>query len=253
MFGPRHPFQALPGDGWEDVAIDEAELRSPDRARGSELAAKLKAFAPDLLVVDMFWAPLRHVLPLARCEAWLLLRSFPPAWLQGPLGLPFDWSQYARIVSIEPVSSGAITHRIDPIVTLNPDERMPKGALRRRLGVASDRKLVAVMHAGNEGEHASIVARVPPARPDEVVVTFDLFARDALFPIAAWLGDCDALHCAAGYNSFWEAQWLGYANRTTFTPFLRSNDDQAWRIGKCARYPMRENGADTLAGWIVRQ
>jgi hypothetical protein len=250
MFGPRHPFAALPDDGWEDVHVEEELLTSPETAGTSDLARRLLAFAPDVLVVDMFWAPLRHLLPLTGCEAWLLLRSFPPTWLQGPPGLPFDWSQYARIVSIEPVSSGALTHRIDPVVLVNPEECQPPGALRARLGVPHDRKLVAIMHAGKAGEHLSFTPAIDAG--DEVRVTFDLHAREALFPIAAWLGDCDALHCAAGYNAFWEAHWLGYAKRTTFTALARTNDDPAWRIAKCSTYPMRENGADTLAGWIVR-
>jgi hypothetical protein len=250
MFGPSHPFGALPEDDWETVEIREDLLVSPDTARTTHLAVRLAAFAPDVLIVDMFWAPLRHILPLAGCECWLLLRSFPPTWLEGPPGLPFEWSQYARIVSIEPVSSSALTHRIDPVVLVNRDECQPRGALRRRLGVPEGRKLVAVMHAGKEGEHAQLVRA---AMPDEVIATFNLHEREALFPIAAWLGDCDAVHCAAGYNSFWEAHWLGYADRTTFTTFKRSNDNPAWRLAKCPSYAMRENGADTLAGWIVRQ
>ena len=50
-------------------------------------------------------------------------------------------------------------------------------------------------------------------------------------------------------NSVWEARWLGYAERTTFVPFPRGNDDQAARIA--GRVPMTENGADVLAGWML--
>jgi hypothetical protein len=249
MFGPGHPFHALPAADAEDVDVPEDLLRDPSTARATRLAAQLTAFAPDVLLVDMFWAPLRYILPLPSCESWLLLRSFPPGWLQGPPGVPFEWSQYARIVSVEPVSSNVLTHAIDPVVIANPEECQPRGALRRRLGIAEGLRLVGVMHAGNLGEHGSLV---PPAAPGEVLARFDLHAADALFPIAEWLGDCDAVHCGAGYNSFWEAQWLGYANRTTFTGFLRSNDDQHWRMAKGARHVMRSNGADTLAGWLVR-
>ena len=85
---------------------------------------------------------------------------------------------------------------------------------------------------------------------DEVVVTFDMFDRDAIFPIAEWLADCDEIHCAAGYNTVWEARWLGYASRTRFQTFLRRNDDQAWRVARGASYTMKTNGADALAGWL---
>lgn len=249
MFGPAPAFAAATLADWEVVEIREEILRSPDAARASSLASQLAAFAPEVLVVDMFWAPLRHILPLPGCESWLLLRSFPPAWLEGPPGLPFDWSQYARIVAIEPVSTNVLTHTIDPVVLVNPEECKPRGALRRRLDVRDDARLVAVVHAGLPGEHASLV---PAERaPNDVVASFDLHAAEALFPIAEWLGDADAVHCAAGYNAFWEAKWLGYAARTTFTGLRRVNDDQRWRIARGARHAMRENGADTLAGWIV--
>jgi hypothetical protein len=55
----------------------------------------------------------------------------------------------------------------------------------------------------------------------------------------------------AGYNSFWEARWLGYADRTTFTAFARPIDDQVWRVRECGAHTMRENGADALARAIL--
>ena len=200
-------------------------------------------------MVDLFWAPLRHILPLLGCECWLLLRSAPPTWLEGPVGASFDSMQYAFIIFIEPICSSALTDRIDPLVMVNPDERERKGALREGLGVAGAQRLVGVMHAGHQGELATLL---PDPQPGEVIARFDLWEQGALFPVAAWLGDCDALRCAAGYNSYWEARWLGYAARTTFTPLARVNDDQRWRLTRCGRYMMGANGADTLATWILR-
>ena len=251
LFGPAQPFAADLGldEGWETIEVEPELLGTAAAAEATDLAARLRAFAPDLLVVDMFWAPLRHILPLPGCEHWLLLRSSPPAWLDGPPGAKFDSMQYARIVSIEPISSSALTDRIDPVVMVNPDEVQPRGALRQRLGIAGAARLVGVMHAGHRGELATFV---PEANAGEVIARFDLWEQGALFPVAAWLGDCDALHCAAGYNSYWEARWLGYADRTTFTPFTRVNDDQRWRLARGSRYMMGANGADTLAGWIQR-
>jgi hypothetical protein len=56
----------------------------------------------------------------------------------------------------------------------------------------------------------------------------------------------------AGYNAYWESKWLGFHHRCFFTPFPRPIDDQAWRVRECADHWPRENGADTLARWIVR-
>ncbi len=255
MFGPApavaapRDFPAVPTAGWEDVEIDASHLGSPETARATELARRLVAFAPDVLVVDMFWAPLRHILPIAGCEAWLLLRSMPDAWLDGPSGAKFDLMQFARIISIEPIASTAVTHAIDPVVIVNREECRPRGALRARLGISAEQRLVAVMHAGLPGETSELV---PAAKAGETVVTFDLRAPDAIFPIAEWIGDADEVRAFAGYNAYWEARWLGHAARTTFRGVRRRNDDQPWRVAKCDRYVMRANGADTLAGWLVR-
>ncbi len=133
----------------------------------------------------------------------------------------------------------ALLERVDPVVVCNPDECEPPEALRRELGVPAERHLVVVAHAGELGEIESL-------RADGATVC-DLRQKDALFPLARWLGGADEIVCGAGYNAFWEARWLGYFPRARFTPFPRRIDDQAWRLHACAQVQMRGNGADTLA------
>jgi hypothetical protein len=258
MFGPPSraraagdlpDFPVLPTAAWEEVEIDATRLGSADAARATDLARQLAAFAPDVLVVDMFWAPLRHILPIAGCEAWLLLRSMPDAWLDGPPGAKFDLMQFARIISIEPIGSPAVTHAVDPVVIVNPEECQPRGALRARLGIAAEQRLVAVVHAGLPGETRELV---PAAKAGDAVMTFDLRDPGAIFPLAEWIGDADEVHAFAGYNAYWESRWLGHVGRTMFRAAPRRNDDQEWRLAKCGRYVMRANGADTIAGWLVR-
>ncbi len=71
------------------------------------------------------------------------------------------------------------------------------------------------------------------------------------FPAAEWLGGADRIVAGAGYNAFWEAHWLGYAERTEWIPFRRTIDDQALRVELSRGMTPRENGADTLARWIA--
>jgi hypothetical protein len=123
----------------------------------------------------------------------------------------------------------------------------PRGALRDRLAVPRERRLVVVAHAGIAGEAASFA---PCVGQGETLVSLDLHAADALFPVAAWLGDGDAIHAAAGYNAFWEAHWLGYAARTRFVALPRRNDDPFLRM-KARGHVMSANGADTLAAMIT--
>jgi hypothetical protein len=243
-FGPPVPYPVAATVDYRSVTLDPHELRDPARAAGSGVANALAEFRPDLLLVDLFWAPVRHVLPRLGCEAWLLLRTCPRAWFDGPPDTRFEPRQFRRIIAIEPFRHAAIRESVDPIVVCNPDECRPPGALRERLGVPDGQPLTVAMHAGLAGEIAQLT-------PDETTHRLDLFADDALVPVAEWLPGADRILCAAGYNAFWEARWLGYAGRTRFTPLPRKIDDQGWRVTNCAGYAMRANGADALAASIL--
>jgi len=249
MFGPTLPFPAARlCPGYETVPIQtDPALYDRHLAQTSDLAERLRDFAPDLLIVDLFWAPLRWVLPALKTEAWLLLRTFPPPWLTGPLQSPFDPTQFERIVAIEPVSHAMIDDEIDPIVIANPDECQPPEALRERLGIPPGEKLTVVLHAGERGETEDLLRHAGTDRP----TVLDLFEEKGFFPAAEWLGGADHVVSGAGYNAFWEARWLGYAGRTTLVAFHRSIDNQLLRARELWHVRPRENGADVLARWIV--
>jgi len=247
MFGPRLRYPILSTLDYEVVTLVPAELRDPALAPASALGRALAAWAPDLLIADLYWGPLRHLLPALSCEAWLLVRSCPRPWFGGPPDARFAPGQFTRIVGIEPIAHDVLTAHVDPVVVCNPDECRPRGALRAHLGVAAGAPLVVITHAGVPGE-MDLLADSAPAG----VVRCDLLGDAALFPLAEWLGDADEVIAGVGYNSFWEARWLGWAPRTTFTPFPRTIDDQAWRLEVCGSYDMRTNGADTLADWVRR-
>ena len=248
MFGPALPFAlAEQRRDYDVVEIrDDEALRSRSLAAGSEIAGRLARFRPDLLLVDLFWAPLYWVLPQLGCLSWLLLRLCPEHWLEGPSDTPFDPAAYDRIIAIEPLAYQTTDSALDPIVVANPAECRPAGALRARCGGAADEPLEVVLHAGQPGEIRAL--RRAARQPSPVVL--DLRQSAALFPAAEWLSGADRIISGAGYNAYWEARWLGYAERTTFVPMPRTIDDQALRVAACGEYVMRENGADTLARWI---
>jgi hypothetical protein len=268
MFGPRLPFPAarragLPADpadaadaadagagpdAYQEVEVEsDAALRQPHLAQTSGLARALAAFAPDLLLVDLFWAPLRWVLPALSCPAWLLVRRCPAVWLQGPPGLPFQRGQYERLLAIEPLAQGDLDARLDPIVVANPDECRTPAELRELWHLPAGADLVAVAHAGEAGELAVLRQAAGVAAP----LVFDLFDASAPFPAAPWLAAADRVVAGLGYNSYWEARWLGFATRTRFVAFRRSIDDQDGRLAAGAASVMRGNGADTLARLIL--
>ncbi len=249
MFGPTLPFALAQSDVYESVEIrSDPMLRDPARAPESELAHQLRRFRPDLLLVDLFWAPLRWILPILELEAWLLLRTCPPSWLIGPARIPFDDRRFARIIGIEPITHRVVREWIDPVVIVNHDECRSRAELRQRFDVPDDQPLVISTHAGKPGEAATLEAWLPR---DHHLVNLSLYDEAPLFPAAAWLGGADAVILGAGYNAFWEARWLGYFPRSTFVSFPRKIDDQAYRLRRFADSAMQRNGADTLARWIL--
>jgi hypothetical protein len=263
MFGPRLPFPAArrrtPEDGeygeYTEVEVDsDPALRQRHLAQVSGLARALAGFAPDLLLVDLFWAPLYWILPALACPAWLLLRRCPAIWLEGPPGLPFQRGQYERVLAIEPLAQSVLDgdridpiDPIDPIVVADPADIQTPAAVRERWGVPAGEELVVVAHAGQTGE----LEVLRQAAGTSAHVVFDLFDPAAPFPAAPWLAGADRVVSGLGYNAFWEARWLGFAGRTLFVPFRRSIDDQGGRLAANGGYVMRENGADTLARMIL--
>ncbi len=250
LFGPPSPFAHVAGGLYEAVPIDAAELRVPERARTSALARALAAFAPQLLVLDLFWVPLAFV-PLP-CPVWLLLRSVPPWWLVGPKELRFDASRYERVFAIEPAPGLERFEALPPVVVANRDEARPRGALCALLGADPARPLHLVARAGLPTDAATLEAVLPSERAQ--VRHIDLAQPGAPFPLAPWLaglGPEDVLVAAPGYNSFWEAQWLGYARRVRWVSIPRTLDDAAWRAGSGPPTAWTENGADVLARRLV--
>lgn len=241
-------------DGWKTLPLPAGlkrsrvemrpdDYRSPALAATSPLAVALREVRPDLIVCDLHWAPVQQVLATEiGVPAWLLLRSHPPAWLRGPAWLPFDQGRWSRIFAIEPLALPVAHETLDPVVIANPDEAMPPSALRQRLGLAPSVPLTVRMQAGRPG----FIDRL---EGDEVghVHRADMHAPDAIFPICTWLQDADRVLCGGGYNSFWEAARMGYADRTRFTAFPAQIDDQAWRIRTFAGVRPATNGADALA------
>ncbi|OIP40901.1 MAG: hypothetical protein AUK47_07405 [Deltaproteobacteria bacterium CG2_30_63_29] len=249
-FGPAAPFPFvahLPFI-YEPIAIDFRPFLERETALQTPLALALALYAPDLVLVDLFWAPLLYIFETLQASKWLLARKCPDAWWKGTPRLRFEPRQYDRIIVTEPVEHPNETHRIAPLVVANRDELEPVGALRAALGVSLDEQLVVVAHAGVVGE----AERLDPGYDQVRSVRFDAYETQFPFPLARWLNDADVIFAGGGYNTVWESLWLGYHDRVHFTGFPRNVDDQQWRI-ECARTTttMKENGADPLARWIL--
>lgn len=259
MFIPEEPMaglrSALEAFSPNVCPVDPEEVLDPLRGPGSHLAEALVDYNPDLLIVDLFWAPLLYIRPLLDCEAWLIVRSCPPVWLRGSATAPFDTSQYERVIGIEPLEQEKIREFIEPIVVCNPDEAKTRTELCEKWGVDEASHIVAISHAGLFGEIDMLQAdrAANSERKDEetFVMQSDLHSETAVFPLAAWLPAADQVYCFAGYNSYWESRWMGYAHKTRLRIIGRKIDDPLSRVNAGRSYKMRENGADVLARLIL--
>jgi hypothetical protein len=175
--------------------------------------------------------------------------------LRGPPKSRFDPTQYSRVIGIEPLEREEIREHIEPIVICNPDEAKTRTELCERWGVDQSTPIVAISHAGLRGEidklRDDFEASDFAAGAETLVIRSDLHDEDAVFPLAVWLPAVDQVHCVAGYNSYWESRWMGYAHKTRLRVIARKIDDPLGRVEVGRSYKMRENGADILARSIV--
>jgi hypothetical protein len=143
-----------------------------------------------------------------------------------------------------------LTDRIDPIVICNRDECFPDDALRQRFGLDRNTPISLIVQAGKPGECEELFRREQSRSAGRQLIAATIYGPDRIFPIAPYLPAADRIIGGAGYNLYWETRWLGLAERAELHVFRRPLDDQTPRL-QSAFYPMRENGADTLARQIV--
>jgi hypothetical protein len=249
MFGPAIPYSGVTVANYAAASISNTEMFDAAQAAQSQLGQLLLAFDPDLLLIDQFWLPLQHLLGhLPRTEVWLMAHLAPSTWFIGPRQLRFDRSRYHRLIAVEPPNLHRLPEQIDPVVVTNPDECLPRSALREFLDVPDDVHLTLVAQTGMLGEAEALVQRL--GHTTGIVRVLSLHQPPSLFPLAPYLAGADLIVGGAGYNLFWEIQWLGLSARTRFIPQYRDIDPQAQRVRFC-HYVMRENGADTLARMIL--
>ncbi len=249
IFSPPSPFARIAAPWLEEVAIEPALLRSPETANESAIARALHAFAPDVIVLDLFWVPLVFV--TLSCPVLLLLRSVPPAWLVGPSEARFDPQRYARVFAIEPAPGLERFESLEPIVVTQRSSARTRGELLSLLG-KTDGPLRMIVRGGLPSDQDAL-EQAAHAIDSGPWTTLDLATPDAPFPAAEWLAAMepgDHLVACPGYNLYWEAQALGFAAHTTWVPVPRKIDDSAMRAARRVPVPSCR-GAAQLARILI--
>jgi len=251
------PFASLAGRlGVEIVTVpmeDELAL-GPDRYRSSALYKAITDYAPDVLVVDLFWFPLDPFIRDLPCKKVILIRQVDPRFFSMRLPdreLAFRPEDYDLIVKTEPAFELPFpTTEIDPIIIRNRDEIMTAGEARADLGLVSDDHACLFAFNGNSDEGAKAWKSFSYLEEEGWKVIRSGNREGGLFPAADWFNAFDMLVCGAGYSAFWEARYFG--KEASFVPYPRRFEDQSRRIALCADYVPEANGADTLVGMILR-
>lgn len=155
---------------------------------------------------------------------------------------PEDWG---LALATEPFDAPVPLKRLEPIVIRNPDEILPRDEALRALGVSGDKPVCLFAFNGKPGEFERVKAIYAYLEDEGWELAYTTNFEGGLFPLADYLAAADLVVCAAGYNQYWETRWLGA--ETVYVPQPRKNEDQSLRVGECADYDMRGNGADELA------
>ena len=233
------------------VPEGEDTLLGADPSR-SELYRIIMELAPDLLVVDLHWAPLHAFIRELGCRKIFICRQVHPRFFSfdlrtGPIAFrPDDWDE---ILSIEPWDEPFPMRRIDPIVLRNPDEILSREAARDALGLPpqGDAFMLSLnAHAGNF-EDARKTYSYLEDEGWKAVYTSNW--HGGLFPAADWFNAVDLVICGGGYNQFWETVFFSKEAIHLTQPCVF--EDQRLRVDKCQGYEFKENGADTLAKIIA--
>ena len=248
IFSPENSWNELAGDHLCRVELETDLLRDAQRADTSALAQALRAWRPDLLLLDLFWVPLS--LMTLPCPTWLLLRSVPTAWLVGPREARFDAGRYERIFAIEPAPGLEAFESMGPVVYEKRWKPRTRDELCALVSTDSRRPLRLIVQAGVSTDDALLQEAA-----DRQGGGFIRVSPAILTPASPWLRtlrDGDQVIAGAGYNLYWESHYFGFHAHMRFVALPRRIDDQAWRVaGTHAPGLFSVNGADRLASQVV--
>ncbi len=223
------------------------------RDRQTELYRALEDLVPDVVIVDGIWVP---IYPISRDFTWkkvLLIRHIPAKWFTLPLPdgseIHINPQDYDLALNIEPNFSVTGFLNVNPVVIRNPDELLPRSRARDKLGVPVGMKLCVVAHNGYEEEIDRLIDESGRVPSDFYTVVTTNREKKGLFPLADYSRGIDLLISGAGYNTFYESQFLDI--QVHFTVFEReSGESQAWRVKTNGGYRFTENGADQIVQMI---
>ena len=235
-----------------EIPFEDADLLSEKNFHSSQLFKAITELNPDVLIIDLVWLSLCHMLSELPGKKIFLSRQVNPAYFRARLGsgtVSFDPSWFDMIIRTEPFELPFPSVSIGPMILRNRDEIFSRDGALRKLGLPENERYCLVSHNGEPGEFGRISRDFSYLKDAGYHLTFSSNYHDGLFPAVDCFNAFDHLVCGAGYNSFWEAVYFG--KDATFVAMPRRFEDQALRVSTCSGYRFDENGADQLADIIM--
>ncbi|MDC7225032.1 MAG: hypothetical protein PQJ60_14885 [Spirochaetales bacterium] len=223
--------------------------------RSSQLYLMLKELAPDVLVTDGLWFPLKNMVDSFPFRKIIFFRQTTQAWFKLTAGkygdLEFDPESFDHCFSIEPGFLPPGFKELNPFVIRNGDEIYSREEARKALGISREKKKICLLaHNGFEGEWEKLKKSQRNIAKEYRLIRSSNRRGKGLFPLADYLNGVDLLIGGAGYNLFYEA--LYFKKDFHLFPQERKFEDQNWRLKNNSEYSFDMNGADQLAQIIAR-
>lgn len=139
--------------GFEHTYVHQepGTLHTRERYRESVLYPLLCRSDVRVLLVDMLWFPLRHMIEEIDCPKIFLCRQVDDRFwaIPAPEGtVRFDPSRHDRLFFIEPFASKLVGEPLNPIVIRHRSELMARGQARRALGIDRKKRICLVSCSG---------------------------------------------------------------------------------------------------------
>lgn len=242
---------------WARVARVPTATPPPMAHRDAEMlagwvAASLREYQPDVLVVDTFpkgmLDELGGVLPTLAPQRVLLSPWVNPRYYLRPDVTTAITEHYNALVWCEPppdelkplLEQCRRVERVPPLLFVRPQDVEPSTAGRQTFGVHEmDRVVLGVGSGDAATERSQLDALVAASRKPGLRFRVMFFAHHLpatesngasvinIFPAGAWLRTCPVLVTSAGYQSYYEAVQANVP--VVFRPLPRPLDHQARR------------------------
>jgi hypothetical protein len=235
------------------IPLEEENSLSEQNYKSSILLRTLTELKPDILLVDLLWFSLYHLIRELPCKKIFLCRQVDDSYFSINLkgeSLNFRSADYDLLIATEPFTSSIPMQFINPITIRNRDEILPREEALKRLGVSEDRPVCLFAYNGEPGEFEKIKKKYSYLDDSENQMLYSTnYSDKSFFPIVDYFNAIDFLVSGAGYNAFWEI--IYFNKEAIFEPVKRNFENQFWRIQNCQEYYFEENGADQLVDIIM--